>query len=99
MDEKSNPWDLLQPQDAMSRKQGAKSLRQCGLSGEVSPAFPGVACIHSSVALPRGTTVSLAPTFIPDRAVALTVKPPVALALNARFPTVLRRPLDSSVTF
>jgi len=41
MDEKSNPWDLLQPQDGMSRQRGATSRRRWDLSGEVSPVFPG----------------------------------------------------------
>ena len=29
MGEQPNPWDLLQPQDAMSRHRGAKPLRRC----------------------------------------------------------------------
>ena len=29
IDEQSNPWDLLQPQDAMSRHRGAKPPRRC----------------------------------------------------------------------
>ena len=33
------------------------------------------------MALPFGTTGSLAPTFVPDRLVSLTVKPPYTLAL------------------
>ena len=33
------------------------------------------------MALPFGTTGSLAPTFVPDRPVGLTVKPPYTLAL------------------
>ena len=36
IDEQSNPWDLLQPQDAMSRHRGAKPPRRCGLLGEIS---------------------------------------------------------------
>ena len=31
--EQPNPWDLLQPQDAMSRHRGAKPLRRCELLG------------------------------------------------------------------
>src|ERR1019366_10342168 len=31
-----NPWDLLQPQDVMSRHRGAKPPRRCGLLGEIS---------------------------------------------------------------
>ena len=29
--EQPNPWDLLQPQDAMSRHRGAKPKRRCEL--------------------------------------------------------------------
>ena len=36
IDEQSNPWDLLQPQDAMSRHRGAKPPRRCELLGEIS---------------------------------------------------------------
>src|SRR4030066_2585517 len=36
MGEQPNPWDLLQPQDAMSRHRGAKPPRRCELSGEIS---------------------------------------------------------------
>ena len=34
--EQPNPWDLLQPQDVMSRHRGAKPPRRCGLLGEIS---------------------------------------------------------------
>ena len=36
MGEQTNPWDLLQPQDAMSRHRGAKPPRRCELLGEIS---------------------------------------------------------------
>ncbi len=36
MGEQPNPWDLLQPQDVMSRHQGAKPPRRYGLLGEIS---------------------------------------------------------------
>ena len=39
--EQPNPWDLLQPQDAMSRHRGAKPPRRCELSGEISLLSPG----------------------------------------------------------
>src|SRR5699024_11938259 len=41
MGEQPNPWDLLQPQDAMSRHRGAKPLRRCELLGVISLLFPG----------------------------------------------------------
>ena len=50
------------------------------------------------MALPRGTTGSLCPTFVPDRLVGLTVKRPCAITLYARLPSVLRTPLEASVT-
>ena len=40
MGEQPNPWDLLQPQDAMSRHRGAKPPRLCGLLGEISLLSP-----------------------------------------------------------
>ena len=40
MGEQPNPWDLLQPQDAMSRHRGAKPPRRCGLLGEISLLSP-----------------------------------------------------------
>jgi len=34
--EQQNPWDRLQPQDAMSRHRGAKPCRRYGLLGRIS---------------------------------------------------------------
>ena len=41
MGEQPNPWELLHPQDAMSRHRGAKPPRRCGLLGEISLLSPG----------------------------------------------------------
>src|ERR1051325_2996707 len=38
--EQPNPWDLPQPQDAMSRHRGAKPPRRCELLGEISLLSP-----------------------------------------------------------
>ena len=38
--EQPNPWDLLQPQDAMSRHRGAKRSRRYGLLGIISLLSP-----------------------------------------------------------
>ena len=38
--EQPDPWDLLQPQDVMSRHRGAKPPRRCGLLGEISLLSP-----------------------------------------------------------
>jgi hypothetical protein len=40
MGEQTNPWDLLQPQDAMGRHRGAKPGRRYGLSGQISLLSP-----------------------------------------------------------
>jgi hypothetical protein len=40
MGEQPNPWDLLQPQDAMSRHRGAKPPRRCGLLAAISLLSP-----------------------------------------------------------
>ena len=40
MGEQPNPWDLLQPQDAMSRHRGAKPGRRCELLGPISLLSP-----------------------------------------------------------
>ncbi len=48
--------------------------------------------------LPCGVTGSLCSTFVPDRPVCLSVKLPFAIALYARLPSVLREPLEASVT-
>ena len=39
--EQTDPWDLLQPQDAASRHRGAKPRRRCELLGEISLLSPG----------------------------------------------------------
>ena len=39
--EQPYPWDLLQPQDAMSRHRGAKPSRRYGLLGKMSLLSPG----------------------------------------------------------
>src|SRR5574339_1085054 len=38
--EQPNPWDLLQPQDAMSRHRGAKPCRRYGRLGKISLLSP-----------------------------------------------------------
>src|SRR5660398_319855 len=40
MGEQPNPWDLLQPQDAMSRHRGAKPSRRYGRLGRISLLSP-----------------------------------------------------------
>ena len=50
------------------------------------------------MALPCGTTGSLCPTFVPARLVCLAVKHPYTIMLFVRLLTVLRVPLEASVT-
>src|SRR5512136_2631234 len=38
--EQPNPWDRIQPQDAMGRHRGAKPPRRCGLLGKISLLSP-----------------------------------------------------------
>jgi hypothetical protein len=38
--EQPNPWDLLQPQDELSRHRGAKHRRRCGRLGGISLLSP-----------------------------------------------------------
>ena len=51
------------------------------------------------MALPRGTTGSLWPTFVSARAVTLAVRRACVIALNSRCPTGLSPPSRASVTF
>ncbi|CCO12772.2 cell wall-associated hydrolase family protein [Carnobacterium maltaromaticum LMA28] len=46
MGEQPNPWDRLQPQDAMSRHRGAKPPRRCGLLRGDKPVIPRAAFIR-----------------------------------------------------
>lgn len=39
--EQPNPWDRLQPQDAMSRHRGSKPSRRCDLLGKITLLSPG----------------------------------------------------------
>lgn len=50
------------------------------------------------MAIPRYTTGSLSPTFVPAPPVGVTVKPSSAFALCEWFPSILRRPLSASDT-
>src|SRR6266700_3493563 len=42
MGEQPNPWDLIQPQDAMSRHRGAEPGRRCELLDQTSLLSPGL---------------------------------------------------------
>ncbi len=97
MGEQPNPWDLLQPQDAMSRHRGAKPLRRCELLGVISLLSQGSFYpLNDGISL--NTTGSLSPTFVPAPPVGVAVKLPSAFALFGWFPSILREPLGASDT-
>ena len=96
--EQPNPWDLLQPQDVMSRHRGAKPPRRCELLGEISLLSPAYLLSDERRRFTLATAGSLSPAFAPARLVGLAVKLPYAFTLTARLPTALREPLNASVT-
>ena len=98
-DEQPYPWDLLQPQDALSRHRGAKPRRRYGRLGAISLLSPGYLLSDERRPFHSESAGSLGPTFVSARFVNLAVKLPYTFALYVRLPTVLRKPLSSSVTF
>ena len=98
MGEQPNPWDLLQPRDAMSRHRGAKPLRRCELLGVISLLSQGSFLSVERWQSHFHTTGSLSPTFVPAPPVGVAVKLPSAFALFEWFPTILREPLSASDT-
>ncbi len=96
--EQPNPWDLLQPQDAMSRHRGAKPPRRYGLLGEISLLSPEYLLSDERRPFHSESAGSLGPAFTSARLMGLAVKHPCTLALYVRLPTALREPLRSSVT-
>jgi hypothetical protein len=97
--EQPNPWELLHPQDAMSRHRGAKPPRRYERSEEISLLSPEYLLSVERWPFHSETTGSLSPSFDPARGIPLAVKHPYTFTLEARLPTGLRVPLDSSVTF
>ena len=81
--EQPYPWDLLQPQDAMSRHRGAKPRRRCELLGGISLLSPEYLLFVERWPFHTETTGSLRPTFVPARAVTLAVKRTFAFILRA----------------
>src|ERR1044072_3900146 len=59
--EQPYPWDLLQPQDVMSRHRGAKRPRRYGLLGVISLLSPAYLLVVERWPSTRGTTGSLWP--------------------------------------
>ena len=98
MGEQPNPWDQLQPQDAMSRHRGAKPGRRCGLLDPISLLSPEYLLSVERRPFHSETAGSLRPAFASARLVGLAVKLPYAFALDAWLPIMLREPLCASVT-
>src|SRR5262245_52607423 len=97
--EQPNPWDLLQPQDAMSRHRGAKPPRRYELLGEISLLSPEYLLSDERRPFHSESAGSLGPAFTPARPMGLAVKHTSTLTLYMRLPTALSVPSDSSVTF
>ena len=96
--EQPNPWDLLQPQDVMSRHRGAKQPRRYELLGVISllspayllsverwPFHEGPPDHYDRLSSLLDLSVSQSGGLMP-------------LHSNRRFPTVLSPPLRASVT-
>ena len=98
MGEQPNPWDLLQPQDVMSRHRGAKRRRRYGLLGVISllspayllsverwPFHAGPPDHYDRLSSLLDLSVSQSGWLMP-------------LHSNSRFPTGLSQPSRASVT-
>ncbi len=85
--EQPNPWDLLQPQDVMSRHRGAKRSRRYGLLEIISLLSPAY------LLFVKRWPVHVEP---PDHYGRLSSL--YAIALDDRFPTGLSPPSRASVT-
>ena len=97
--EQTNPWDLLQPQDVMSRHRGAKPRRRYELLGAISLLSPAYLLSDERWPYHEGPPDHLSLlSYLIDVSVSQSSSL-YAYALNARLPTVLREPLHASVTF
>ena len=97
--EQPNPWDLLQPQDVTNRHRGAKPPRRYELLGEISLLSPEYLLSFERWPFHAEPPDHFSRLSHPARLVCLTVKHPYTNALYVRLPTVLRVPLQASVTF
>src|ERR1700693_1623246 len=96
--EQPYPWDLLQPQDVMSRHRGAKHRRRCELLGGISLLSPAYLLsverwpFHSEPPDHYGLLSHLLDLSVSQSS------PLVPLHYRVRFPTVPSGPSRSSVT-
>ena len=79
--EQPNPWDLLQPQDVMSRHRGAKPRRRYERLGAISLLSLAYLLSYERWRFHIQTTGSLETAFATARLVGLTVKHPSTHAL------------------
>src|SRR6476660_7012256 len=96
--EQPNPWDLLQPQDVMSRHRGAKLLRRCGLLGGISLLSP-----EYLLSVKRWPFHTEPPDHLDRLSSLLDLSVSqsgwlMPMHSRARFPTALSQPSHSSVT-
>src|SRR6201986_2777241 len=96
--EQPNPWDLLQPQDVMSRHRGAKHSRRYGLLGSISLLSPAYL-----LSVERWPTHAGPPDHYDRLSSLLDLLVSqsgwlMPLHSNDRFPTGLSQPLRASVT-
>eukprot|EP00415_Alexandrium_ostenfeldii_P000245 UN0245 len=98
MGEQPNPWDLLQPQDVTSRHRGAKPPRRYELLGEISLLSPAYLLSFERWPFHAEPPDHYALVSNMVEPVCLSVKRPCAIALYTRLPTVVRAPLEASVT-
>src|ERR687889_1290872 len=96
--EQPYPWDLLQPQDVMSRHRGAKLLRRCGLLGGISLLSP-----EYLLSVERWPFHTEPPDHLDRLSSLLDLSVSqsgwlMPLHSNSRFPTGLSQPSRASVT-
>ena len=96
--EQPYPWELLHPQDVMSRHRGAKPCRRCELLGKISLLSLRYLLSVERWPFHMEATGSLWPSFDSVRLVGLTVRQAYAIALVERFPSALSLPSRASVT-
>ena len=96
--EQPYPWELLHPQDVMSRHRGAKPYRRCERLGKISLLSLRYLLSVERWPFHMEATGSLWPSFDSVRLVGLTVRQAYAIALVERFPSALSLPSRASVT-
>ena len=90
--EQPDPWDLLQPQDAMSRHRGAKPGRRYELLDPISLLSLAYLLSVERRQFHIQTVGSFGPAFASARLVGLAVKHSSTHTLDAWLPTMLRVP-------